>query len=85
MYNAQNHRIWAGNRQEADKRGAVQQKRNFAQKVMVLCSSGLTPLIILDEGTMDHQRDIDEILPVALNYGNDGFGDNWTFQQDTYA
>ena len=31
---------------------------------------------------MDHRRYIDEILPVALKYGNEGFGDNWTFQQD---
>ena len=53
------------------------------------CSKGLTPLIILNEGTMDHRRYIDEILPVALKCGNEGFGDNWTFQQDgakaTYA
>ena len=32
---------------------------------------------------MDHRRYIDEILPVALKYGNEGFGDNWTFQQDS--
>ena len=32
MYNAQNHRIWAVNREEADKRGGVQQKRKFPQK-----------------------------------------------------
>ena len=31
---------------------------------------------------MDHRRYIDETLPVALKYGNEGFGDNWTFQQD---
>ena len=31
---------------------------------------------------MDHRRDIDEMLPVVLKYGNEGFGDNWTFQQD---
>ena len=36
MYNAQNDRIWAVNREEADKRGGVQQKRKFVQKVMVL-------------------------------------------------
>ena len=36
MYNAQNDRLWAVNREEADKRGGVQQKRKFAQKVMVL-------------------------------------------------
>ena len=36
MYNAQNHRIWAVNREEADKRGGIEQKRKFPQKVMVL-------------------------------------------------
>ena len=46
------------------------------------CSNGLTPLIIRDEGTMDHRRYIDEILSVALKYGNEGIGDNWTFQED---
>ena len=46
------------------------------------CSKGLTPLIILDEGTMDHRRYIDEILSVALKYGTEGFGDNWIFQED---
>ena len=91
MYNAQNDRILAVNR-EADKRGDVQQKRKFPQKVMVwlgACSMGLTPLIILDEGIMDHRRDMDEILQVALKYGNESFGDNWTFDrgwcQATYA
>ena len=38
---------------------------------------------------MDHRRYIDEILPVALKYGNESFGDNWTFDrgwcQATYA
>ena len=38
---------------------------------------------------MDHRRYIDEILPVALKYGNEGFGDNWTVRrgwcQATYA
>ena len=41
MYNAQNDRIWAVNREEADKRGGVQQKQKFAQKVMVLGRSML--------------------------------------------
>ena len=57
MYNAQNDRIWAVNREEADKRGGVRQKRKFVQKIMVwlgACSKGLTPSIILDERTMDH-------------------------------
>ena len=31
---------------------------------------------------MDHRLYIDEILPVALKYGNEGFGHNWTFEED---
>jgi transposase len=85
IYNAQNDRIWAVDREDADKKGGIKQKRKFPQKVMVwlgACSEGLTPLIILDGGTVDHQRYIDEVLPVALEYGNKTFGDKWTFQQD---
>ena len=43
---------------------------------------GVTPLVILDEGTVDHRLYIEKILPVALKYGNEVFGDDWTFQQD---
>ena len=85
IYNAQNDRIWAVDREEAYKKGGVKQKRKFPQKVMVwlgACSEGLTPLIILDEGTVDHQRYIDQVLPLALKYGNKTFGDRWTVQQD---
>ena len=51
-------------------------RRPTKAKVMIwlgACSNGLTPLIILDEGIMDHRRYIDEILPVALKYDNEGF------------
>ena len=48
MYNAQNDRIWAVNREEADKRGGVQQKRKFAQKVMVLGRSMLEGIDTID-------------------------------------
>jgi transposase len=85
IYNAQNDRVWAVNREEADKRGGVKQKRKFPQKVMVwlgACSKGLTPLVILDGETTDHQRYINQVLPVALKYGNEALGNNWTFQQD---
>ncbi|CAF4982537.1 unnamed protein product [Rotaria magnacalcarata] len=73
IYNAQNDRIWAVSREGADKKDGVWQKRKFPQKVMVwlgACSKGLTPLIILDKGTVDHQRYINQVLPVALKYGN---------------
>ena len=48
-----------------------------------VCSfKGLTALVVLDEGTVDHGCYIKNILFVALKYGNEVFGDNWIFQQD---
>ena len=46
------------------------------------CSKGVTPLVILDKGTVNHERYIKDVLPVPLKYGNDVFGNDWTFQQD---
>jgi hypothetical protein len=46
------------------------------------CSKGVTPLFILDNGTVYHERYIRDVLPVARKYENDVFGDDWTFQQD---
>ena len=66
-------------RDEADENGWRKQKRKFPQKVMVrldVCSKGVTPLVILDKGTTDHERYIREVLPVAIKYGNKMFGDD---------
>ena len=60
-------------------------KRKFPQKVMVwlgVCSKGISPLVIFESDKLDHNRYIREVFPVALRYGNDMFGDDWTFQQD---
>ena len=86
IYNFQNDRIWAVSRVEADKRGGVKQKRKFPEKVMIwlsVCSKGVSPIVIFDEGTIDHARYSREVLPVALKYGNDILGTYWTFQQDS--
>ena len=45
-------------------------------------SKGLTPLVNLDEGTVDRSCYIKNILPVALKYGNEGFGDKLIFKQN---
>ena len=85
IYNSQNDHIWAVSRVEADKRGGVKQKRKFPEKVMIwlsVCSKGMSPIVIFDEGTIDHARYIREVLPVALKYENDILGTYWTFQQD---
>ena len=81
IYNSQNDRICA----EADIKGGIRQIRKFQQKVMVwlgACSKGLSPLVIFENGTVDHNHYINEVFPVALKYGNSIFGNDWTFQQD---
>ena len=47
-------------------------------------SKGLTliPLLILNEGTVDHSCYIKNVLSVALKYENQVFDDNWTFLHD---
>lgn len=85
IYNSQNNRVWAANRSEANDMGGTKQRRKFPTKVMVwfgVCSKGTTPVVILDNGSVDHSRYISEVLPVALRYGNKQFGRDWIFQQD---
>ena len=81
VYNMRNDR----SRSEASERDEVVEKRKFPQKVMVwlgVCSKGISLLVIFEEGTVYHVRYLKEVLPVALNYGNKVFDNDWTFQQD---
>ena len=83
VYNSQNDRVWAVDRTDADKKGGIKQRRKFPSKVMVwlgACSKGITPLVIVDEETVDHTVYIKKVLPVALKYGNETFGRDWIFQ-----
>ena len=85
IYNSQNDRVWAVSRSEADKNGAVKQRRQFPQKVMMwlpVCLKGMSPMLIFKEGTVDHHRYIREVLSVALKCGNQTLGSRWTFEQD---
>ena len=85
VYNLQNDRVWAPSRSEASERDGVVEKRKFPQKVMVwlsACSKSICPLVIFEEGAVDHARYIKQVLPVALKYGNTVFGNDWIFQQD---
>ncbi|CAF5183041.1 unnamed protein product, partial [Rotaria magnacalcarata] len=68
-YHNQNDRIWAISREEADKRGAIYETTKFSVKVMVwlgVCSEGLSVPVTFEDGSMDAQRYIDEVLPIAL-------------------
>ena len=43
-------------------------------RLRVCSSKDLTPLMILDEGTVDHSCYIKNVLPTALKYGKEVFG-----------
>ena len=47
-----------------------------------VCFKEFLPLVVFENGTVDHNRYINEVLPVALKYGNSIFGNDWIFQQD---
>ena len=86
IHNSRNDRVWAVSRSEADETGAVKQRRQFPQKVIMWlaggCSKRVSPMLIFKEEMVDHDRYIRKVLPVALKYGNQTLGSHWTFQQD---
>ena len=47
-----------------------------------VCSKGLSPLVIFENRKVDHNRYINDVLPVALKYENNIFRNDWIFQQD---
>lgn len=85
IYNTQNDRIWTANREGADEKDGVRQKKTFAQRTMgwlAVCSKCVSPMVTFDKGTLNHDRYIKEVLPVALKYGNHVFRNDWISQQD---
>ncbi|CAF4916072.1 unnamed protein product, partial [Rotaria socialis] len=80
-----NDRVWAISRAEAERQGAIHQKTKFPIKVMVwlgVCAQGLTEPVIIEHGTMNAERYINEVLHIALRSGNRMLRDDWTYQQD---
>ncbi|CAF2752241.1 unnamed protein product [Rotaria sp. Silwood2] len=85
VYNVQNDRVWAVSRAEAYRQGGIHQKTKFPTKVMAwlgVCAEGLTESMIIEDETMDAERYINDVLPIALKSGDRMLGDNWTYQQD---
>ena len=79
VYNSQNVTFWAPSRIEADAKGGIEEIQKLMKKVTMwlgVCSKGVYPLVIFEEGTVDHERHIQEVLSVALKFGNDMCGNN---------
>ena len=66
--NCENDRVWPVDRPHADKKSGIKQR----QKGMVWLAA-CSPLIILDEGKVDHTVYIEKVLPLPLKYGNETF------------
>ena len=85
IYNNQNDRIWAVNREEAKAerwKKTVTKVSTKSDVWLAVCSEGVAPLVLFEKGTRDHHRHIKEVLSVTLRYQNSKFGNNWIFQQD---
>ncbi|CAF1940983.1 unnamed protein product [Rotaria magnacalcarata] len=85
IYNSQNDLVWAVSREEADRKGGFHEKTKYPGKVMVwlgACAEGLTTSVILENGTMDAEVHINEVLPIALECGDRMLGSDWSYQQD---
>ena len=81
IYNSENDRIWAVNREEANRRGgktAAKVSTKSDGMVSRMVRGHCTPFLF-EQGTSDHHRYIKKVLPIALGYGNSKFGNNWTF------
>ena len=85
VYDFQNNRVWTVNRADTDEKNDVKSRdeSTHLQVMMWLgaCSKGIIPLVISNEGTVDHAVYIDKVLPVALKYENQVLGSDWIFQQ----
>ena len=69
--NFQNERIWTPIHAETDATGDTKEVQKFPKKLMVylgVCSKEVSPLVIFEEGTVDHDRYIHEIPSVALKF-----------------
>ena len=69
--------VWAVSRADVDKYDGNKQRGKFLQRTMIwlnACSECVTSLMILDEGTVDHNVYIEKVLPAALRYENEVFG-----------
>ena len=85
IYNSQNDRVWIASREQADRKDGFRQKTKRPGKVMVrldACAKGLTTPVIFENGTMNAEVYINEVLPIALECGDKMLGSNWTYQQD---
>ena len=82
VYNVQNDCVWAISRAEADGQGGHALGNQVSIKGDGMCAEDLTVPVIIEDGTIDAERYIKEVLPIALKSGNRMLGDSWAYQQD---
>ena len=88
IYNKQNDRSYAATREEADKKGGIHRKTQHPAQTMMwlgVCYQGIARPVIIENDSINADRHIEEILPIALEDGKKLLGNNFTFQQDGAA
>ena len=84
--NRQNDRVYAANRQEADKHGGTKPMVKFSKKIMIWLGASykdLTAPIIFEPGeTLKNKNYIGVVLPHALSEGRRLLGNYFIYQQD---
>jgi hypothetical protein len=86
IFNRQNERVYAANRQVADEQGGTKGTSKYPKRIMVwlgACKNGLTKPIVFQPGeTMKHENYIAVVLPHALSEGQRLLGNDFIYQQD---
>ena len=68
-----------------DRQGGVHQRTKFPGEIMAwlgACSEGFTAPVIFEHGTINADKYIKDVLPIALRDGKNMLGDSWIYQQD---
>ena len=77
-------RVWVS-REAANEMGGLRGISKFPGKIMVwlaVCASGVSKVVFLESGTVNQDKYITDVLPVARRFGNGQLGNDWWFQQD---
>ena len=83
IYNKQDDRIYAATHEEADKKGGIHRKTQHPAQTMVwlgVCYQEVTRPVIIGNGSINTDRYIEEILPIALEDDKKLLGNDFIFQ-----
>ena len=85
VYNCENERVWTLSRAEADAKDDIKDVEKFSGKSDGLAWKEYLPLMIFEEGTIDYELYIQEVLRATLKFGNDMFDVSARWRKVAYS